>query len=92
MPHDYFRYTSSGVIHLLENSGFRDIRIRPWGHDRLTLASWGANYCLLKDKSIVHRAFNKFLVAGWTGLKAYYLHHPQPSPDLPFGWIAEGRK
>lgn len=30
-PHDYFRYTRYGLIHLLEQAGFGDIRIDPAG-------------------------------------------------------------
>lgn len=30
-PHDFFRYTSFGFRHLVENSGMRVVELRPWG-------------------------------------------------------------
>jgi SAM-dependent methyltransferase len=29
LPHDYYRYTSSGLTHLLDKAGFTDIEVRP---------------------------------------------------------------
>ena len=92
MPHDFFRYSSNGIRQVLEAAGFQDVAVTPWGHDRLTVATCLGAYYLLPGKGLVSRATNKLLSLGWTALKAYHLHHPQPSPEIPFGWFARARR
>lgn len=38
MPHDYYRYTSFGLSHLIGSSGFTDLEIRPMNDSPTTIA------------------------------------------------------
>jgi len=46
VPHDYFRYTPSGLKHLLEAAGFRDVIVHARG-DALTVACYKVQALLL---------------------------------------------
>ena len=89
-PHDYFRYTSHGLEHLLRKAGFADISVRAYGGFWTTLA--------LKFNYHTLRLAPGRLALAWTPLwllgqwLAPTLDRLDPAPEEATGYVVSARK
>lgn len=101
-PHDFFRYTSYGFRHLIENSGMRVREMRPWGgyfwflsfnfqmmHDRLFPRGDNDLAYFLKLPLILPVYFTFFLALP---LLLYYLDRLDTTKDHTLGWATVAEK
>jgi SAM-dependent methyltransferase len=75
-PHDFFRYTPAALERMLDETGFRQIEIRPRGSD-ITVAAY-------KNMSVLYR----WLQSGLGGKIAGILLLPFALPILAIGWLS----
>jgi SAM-dependent methyltransferase len=76
IPHDFFRYTPAALERMLDEAGFREIKIRSRGSD-LTVA---ANKCI--------SVFYRWLRSGLPGVLAGVLFSPIALLVLIVGWLS----
>lgn len=96
-PHDYFRYTSFGLVHLLTTAGFEVVHLEQRGGYYATLAQlrirhWIDTYRLY-DRPLLGRIVGKWcLLYGRFMLFLDVRHRSVASRKHTIGWCIVGRK